>query len=173
MKATGIIRRIDDLGRIVIPKEIRKQLKINEGEKIEIYINDLEQIILKKYSSLKNIRDIAQKITDSIYYKLKYNILITDTSTVIAASGKNKKDYINGEISNELLNIINKREDKLLTNLSIISNIEEINNCKINLIKENGDVSGLLIYIKDTEINDEELKILDISASFLSKYLEE
>ena len=67
MKATGIIRRIDDLGRIVIPKEIRKKLKINEGENIEIYIDDLEHIILKKYSNLKNVKDIAQKITDSIY----------------------------------------------------------------------------------------------------------
>jgi AbrB family transcriptional regulator (stage V sporulation protein T) len=173
MKATGIIRRIDDLGRIVIPKEIRKKLKINEGENIEIYIDDEEHIILKKYSILKNIKDISQKITDSIYSYFKYDILITDTSNVIAASGKNKKNYINKEISEELLNIIKRKESKIYKNINIIENTTIEENCKINLITDNGDINGLLIYIKSEEISEEELKILNISTNFLNKYLEE
>lgn len=173
MKATGIIRRIDDLGRIVIPKEIRKKLKINEGENIEIYIDNEEHIILKKYSNLKNIKDIAQKITDSIYSYFKYNILITDTSTIIAVSGKNKKDFINKDISEDLLNIIKRREEKVYKNINIIDNFTIEGNYRINFITENGDINGLLVYIKEDEITEEELKILDVSSNFLSKYLEE
>lgn len=173
MKATGIIRRIDELGRIVIPKEIRKKLKINEGENIEIYIDDLDHIILTKYSNLKNIKDIATKITDSIYYFLKYNIIITDNTNIIAASGKNKKDLINKEISNNLLNIIKKRENVIEKNINIVDDIEINGNYKINMIIVNGDVNGTLILIKDEEIKNDEEQILNISSNFLSKYLEE
>ena len=81
MKETGIIRRIDELGRIVIPKEIRKQMKINNGENIEIYISD-DNIILKKYSTVKNIEDFIQILIDSIYTSCKFNIVVTDTSDI-------------------------------------------------------------------------------------------
>ena len=173
MKATGIIRRIDDLGRIVIPKEIRKQLKITEGENMEIFIDDNEHIILKKYSNLKNVEDIARKITDSIYSFLKNNIIITDNTSVIAVSGKNKKDLINKDISNNLLKIIKKRENIVERNVNIVDNIEINGNYKINMITNNGDVNGLLIFIKEEEITKEEEKIIDLETKFLSKYLEE
>ena len=173
MKATGIIRRIDDLGRIVIPKEIRKQLKITEGENMEIFIDDNEHIILKKYSNLKNVEDIARKITDSIYSFLKNNIIITDNTSVIAVSGKNKKDLINKDISNNLLKIIKKRENIVERNVNIVDNIEINGNYKINMITNNGDVNGLLIFIKEEEKTKEEEKIIDLETKFLSKYLEE
>jgi AbrB family transcriptional regulator (stage V sporulation protein T) len=176
MKATGIIRRIDELGRIVIPKEIRKTLKITEGENIEIYIDNNNQIILKKYSHLKNLKDFAQKFTDSIYSSFKENILITDTNNIIAVSGSMKKDLINNEISDDLLNLIKKRENitsKEKKKINITNFIEIECYYKINLIISNGDCNGLIIFIKETEIKEMEDKILNISSNFLSKYLEE
>ena len=101
MKTTGIVRRIDELGRIVIPKEIRKSLRIKEGESLEILI-DNEDIILKKYSVIKNLNDFAQNITDSIYSFIKNNILITDTNSILAVSGPLKKELLNKSIGTDL-----------------------------------------------------------------------
>ena len=92
MKATGIIRRIDDLGRVVIPKEIRKNLRIKEGDNLEIFVVN-EDIILKKYSMMNKINDLAQELTDAIYTFMKHSIFITDTDQVVAASGPLKKKY--------------------------------------------------------------------------------
>ena len=117
MKATGIIRRIDELGRIVIPKEIRKKLKINEGENIEIYIDEEEKIILKKYSNIKSIKDFVQTFIESIYTSYKYNIIITDTDKVIAVVGNDKKNVINKEISNDLIKCIKDRKTIINKNL--------------------------------------------------------
>ena len=91
MKATGVVRRIDELGRIVIPKEIRKTMRIREGENIEIYIDSNENIVLKKYSIMKKLGDFAQSFTDSIHSFLKHNIIITDSDSIIAISGDLKK----------------------------------------------------------------------------------
>ncbi|MBD9085556.1 AbrB/MazE/SpoVT family DNA-binding domain-containing protein, partial [bacterium] len=81
MKATGVVRRIDELGRIVIPKEIRKNFRIKEGENIEIYIDD-NNIILKKYSELKNVPDISSNIIDSVFSIINKDIIITDMSNI-------------------------------------------------------------------------------------------
>ena len=161
MKSTGIIRRIDELGRIVIPKEIRKKLKIYEGENIEIFINN-EQIILQKYSDINNIKDIAQKITDSIFYVLKDTVIITDNEFVIAASGKKRKELIGKKISTDLFK--NKK--------NIIDNMKIEGYYKINPITENGDIKGFIILIS-SEITKEKEQIINVNTNFLSKYLEE
>ncbi len=87
MKATGIIRRIDELGRIVIPKEIRKALRIKDGENLEIYVDGAENIILRKYSAIRKMSDFAQDSTDAIYSLIKHNVIIVDNHSVIAVSG--------------------------------------------------------------------------------------
>lgn len=177
MKATGIIRRIDELGRIVIPKEIRKTLRIKEGENIEIYINNDENIILKKYSIIKNLGDFAQNFTDSIYYFLKYNIFITDTDHIIAASGDLKKQLINQEISDNLLESIKRREnilEKHFKKFKIKEDLEVEATYIINSIIVNGDAVGLVIMLSEKDqLKEEEEKIVSISAQFLAKYLEE
>lgn len=91
MKATGVIRRIDDLGRIVIPKEIRKNLRLRVGESLEIYIDKENNIVLKKFSVVSRISDLAQELTDSMNIFTKYNIIIMDTNEFIACSGSLKK----------------------------------------------------------------------------------
>ena len=102
MYTTGIVRRIDDLGRIVIPKEIRKKLRIRDGENLEILVRD-DEIVLKKYSVMKNIEDFASNFTDAIYGFVKYNILITNDNKVIACSGSIKKKLLKENISDSYI----------------------------------------------------------------------
>ena len=99
MKATGVVRRIDDLGRIVIPKEIRRNLRIRDGESLEIFV-DGDNIVLKKYSIMKNIDEYASNLVDSLYSLVKKSVVITDCDSVIACSG-NVKGLLNKSISDK------------------------------------------------------------------------
>ena len=102
MKLAGIVRRIDELGRIVIPKEIRKTLHIKNGENLEIFIQN-DNIILKKYSELGNLQELSDTITKSLNYLLKENILITDTDKDISIERKQKNKYLKQEIREQNL----------------------------------------------------------------------
>ena len=158
MKATGIVRRIDELGRVVIPKEIRKTLRIHEGENVEIFVDTSENIILKKFSVMKKLEDFAQNLTDVVNSYIKHNIIITDTDSIIAASGEYKKKYLKQPISNNLLTSIQSIEGSYI----------------INSISAHGDVVGLVIILStENQVGQLEEKIANITSSFLSKYLEE
>lgn len=177
MKATGVVRRIDELGRIVIPKEIRKTMHIREGENIEIFIDGDQNIILKKYSAIKKLDDFAQRFTDAIYSYLKCNVMITDTDRVVAISGPLKKE-LNGEmLGQDMLNAIKKRESILETTpkqLSITDNHSYKGSYMIHSIISNGDVVGLVILLSEEEkIGETEEKVVHIASQFLAKYLEE
>lgn len=175
MKATGVIRRIDELGRIVIPKELRKSLRIKEGENIEIYTNDNENIILKKFSSLKNINDLADNIVEAIYNNTKINTLLFDNDVVIAYAGKSKKEYINKSIGNFLIEIINNKKNVLNSEsnlIEIVNNKEDEVRYNINLIKQNGDIlGGILLFSNDQDLENTRL-LVDSFSLFLEKYLE-
>lgn len=177
MKATGIVRRIDELGRVVIPKEIRKNLRICEGENVEIFVDTNESIILKKFSVVKKLEDFAQDLTDVIHSFLKHNIIITDTDSIIAISGNLKKNYLSKSISSSLVTSIQRRENIVEKHDKDIQIIEDENiECTyiINSIFAHGDVVGLVIILSEEDkINEMEEKIANIASSFLSKYLEE
>lgn len=176
MKATGIVRRIDDLGRIVIPKEIRKNLRIKEGENLEIFV-DGDDIILKKYSMMNKINDLAIELTDAIYTFMKHNIIITDTDTVVAVSGSLKKEYINKNISEYLSESIKKREKMLEAYFKEVSFIEDVSiKCSYvtSTILVNGEAVGMIVILSEKEkLGDSEVQIASIVSSFISKYLEE
>jgi len=114
LKATGIVRRIDELGRIVIPKEIRKTLRIREGDPLEIYTDREGGVILKKYSPIGELFEYAREFTDSINRTLGHTAIICDRDMVVAASGTNKKAYIDASISEELNNIIGERKGVMM-----------------------------------------------------------
>lgn len=174
MKSTGIVRRIDELGRIVIPKEIRKNLKINETDNIEIYVEN-DAVILKKYSFIRAIHDFSGILTESIYHNIKKTTIITDTTNIIACSGNIKNKIINENISDDLANSIKRREnlfekhkkcffitDKYKTECSYL----------IKSILNAGDVVGLFIIIDDNALSEQDLLIADIVTRFLGNYLE-
>ena len=177
MKATGIIRRIDDLGRVVIPKEIRKNLRIKEGDNLEIFVHN-EEVILKKYSMMNKINDLASELTDSIFTFMKHSIFITDTDQVIAGSGPLKKKYINKNISDFITDSI-KRRDRMLQNhfkeLDFIKDDKEIT-CSyvMSTILVNGEAVGMILIISEEEkLTDTEMQMASIASSFMTKYLEE
>src|SRR5690554_308699 len=94
MKATGIVRRIDDLGRVVIPKEIRRTLRIREGDPLEIFVDQDGEVILKKYSALEELSDFAQEYADSLHESTGHIALITDRDVVVAVAGASKKEWL-------------------------------------------------------------------------------
>ena len=175
MKTTGIVRRIDELGRIVIPKEIRKSLRIKEGESLEILI-DNEDIILKKYSVIKNLNNFAQNITDSIYYFIKNNILITDTNSILAVSGPLKKELLNKSIGTDLELKIKRREEMLEKHKKALKITDKELECTyaVSPVIVAGDVIGLVMIIStEDNVEDVDLKLTQIASKFLSNHLEE
>src|SRR5574344_221652 len=176
MKSTGIIRNIDELGRIVIPKEIRHELRLSGGTSLEIYVSN-DQIILKKHSPLKSIKEIAQSLSDVLSNSLNYNIVITDLFNIIASSGLYKKELINKEISSNMEESI-KRREKLFENYK--KEIVITNDCKlestyaISTIISNSNVVGLiLIFDENNSIDQLAYKIINVVSNFIGKYLEE
>lgn len=109
MKATGVIRRVDQLGRIVVPKEIRKTLRIGEGDQIEIFVNRDKEIILKKYSQIENLSQIAGKCADSLGQVTGHIAVVTDKNKIVAVCGP-KREMQDKPISQELEDKINKKE---------------------------------------------------------------
>ena len=109
MKATGIVRRIDELGRVVIPKEIRRNLRIREGEPLEIFTGKEGTIILLKYAPLETMIDLAKDCTASIFRATGHIACITDRDKIIAVSGAANKEYVDKPISQELEEAIGER----------------------------------------------------------------
>ncbi len=115
MKATGIVRRIDDLGRVVIPKEIRRTLRIREGAPLEIFTDREGEIILKKYSPIGELGNFSKEYAEALAQASGHSVCITDHEQIIAAAGGIRKEYIGKPISQELESIIQKREQVLST----------------------------------------------------------
>lgn len=176
MKATGIIRRIDDLGRVVIPKEIRKNLRIKEGDNLEIFVEN-EEIIFKKFSMMNKINDLANELTDSIYTFMKHNILIMDTDIIVAISGPLKKELLNKNISDQLVESI-KRRDKMIEGhfkeLNVTDDKTITCSYVINTILVNGEAVGLILILNEEEkLGESEMQMASIASSFMTKYLEQ
>ena len=102
MKATGVVRRIDELGRIVIPKEIRRTLKIKEGTPLEIFTEENGQLLLKKYSPIVELGELAKEVCESIYFSTEQNVLIVNMESVIASSGTSKTTYLSKTVDSKL-----------------------------------------------------------------------
>ncbi|MDD3340711.1 MAG: stage V sporulation T C-terminal domain-containing protein [Bacilli bacterium] len=176
MKATGVIRRIDELGRIVVPKEIRKNLRIREGDSLEIFVGENENIILKKHSALHNIKDFASLLVEAVYKDIKRNILITDTDEVLACAGKGKKEYLGKPISTALAESINRRDTMLErhTKLYQICDKEEEMTYSISTIIAEGNAVGcVLIFDKEESVGETEKVISSVVANFLANHIEQ
>ena len=177
MKTTGIIRRIDDLGRIVIPKELRKNLRIKNGDTLEVFV-DMDSIILKKYSLMESIEDMASRYVDSFNSVIKHNIIICDKDRVIAASGNLRKNYLGKNISEFTDRSIERRDnfvERQKKTFSFVEGIEDSGYYSFSSIVNNGDTLGAVIIISVSRpISDSEEKLAPILSSLLSnKFLSE
>ena len=171
MKATGVVRRIDELGRIVIPKEIRRTLKIKEGTPLEIYSGDNGELLLKKYSPLLEISDFAKEVTESIYLATDCSVLVTNMEKVISASGASKSSYINKNIDSGIEKVINGRKAMFFNSNTINTlffDMSEQFNFAICPVLNAGDVFGSII-IFGKHVHEAEFKTAKAFSEFLGK----
>lgn len=184
MKATGIVRRIDDLGRVVIPKEIRRTLRIREGDPLEIYTDREGEIILKKYSPVGELSDFAVQYAESLYRTSGHVTCIADRDSIIAVSGASKKEYLEKQLSPEIEKIISDRstyvnkpnEGKPIPIVSGDNSHDKYASQVITPIIAEGDVVGaVMMFSTDNNINmgDVETKLTQSAASFLGRQLEQ
>ncbi len=173
MKLAGIVRRIDELGRIVVPKEIRKTLHIKNGENLEIFIND-DTIVLKKYSELGNMQELSDTITETLNSTLKASVLISDTDKYISISGPLKKKYLNDEISETILKYINDRKTVILKDkpINLTKDKSENENIFISPIISSGDAVGSIIVISKKELNSGNIESINLLSKVLAKHIE-
>ncbi|MBB5174902.1 stage V sporulation protein T [Texcoconibacillus texcoconensis] len=179
MKATGIVRRIDDLGRVVIPKEIRRTLRIREGDPLEIFVDRDGEVILKKYSPISELGDFAKEYAEALYDSLQHTVLIADRDAYIAVAGASKKEYANKSIGEKVEKAMNDRESALEANdgeYELVSDSKEhANGYAIAPIIANGDPIGAVVMIgKETNAMGEvERKLSETAASFLARQMEQ
>lgn len=158
MKQTGVTRKIDELGRIVIPKEIRKNLGIRDGESLEIYTSD-DSIILKKYYEVKKLEDVCDKLCEMIKNIYDVNIIITDREKVVSSSISNYKDKF---LDEDFIELIDEREllisDKLLTKK--LGNDEVIGYYTVVPIVASSDSLGLVIIVDEVKTYERLAKLV-------------
>lgn len=183
MKATGVVRRIDDLGRVVIPKEIRKTLRIKEGDPLEIFTDKEGEIILKKYSPIGELTEFATGYAETLAKTTGHIACITDKDTVIAVSGGSKKEFLEQDLSEELERIMEDKEkytskenNDLAVPITKNDNKERRYHSQIVYpIISDGDVIGSVILLsKDstTKMSEIEQKVAQSAASFLGSQME-
>ena len=166
MKSTGVIRKIDDLGRLVIPKEIRKNLNIHSGEDIEFFIEE-DKVILKKYQKMLTAKENTQKYIDIITKITTSRIFITDKEMIISSSSE---EDINQKIDSKIIESMNERKQDIGKNIKIGNKIFE-NNYLINPIIIDADAIGTIVLIKDKEINAEDRLIATILKTLIQELI--
>lgn len=162
MKATGIVRRIDDLGRVVVPKEIRRVLRIREGDPLEIYTSGSGEVILKKYSPINELSQFADEYAQTASKVLGATIIVSDTDQVIATSGTGRKDFTDKRVDTELDKIIQSKNRYLSDNKIVVP-----------IISQGDPIGSITILSKESKIlGDPELKAAEIGATFLARQME-
>ena len=178
MKATGIVRRVDDLGRIVIPKEIRRTLRIREGDPLEIYTDKDGEVIFKKYSPIGELSDFAAQICDSLHKSTDAIAAVCDRDTVIAISGGARRELMDKRISAELEHIMEGRSTYRYDGSSSISVSDSADNLCVSVaapVISEGDVMGCVMFVSprnSAPCTDIEYKLAQTVASFLGKQME-
>ena len=173
LKATGVVRRIDDLGRIVIPKEIRRTLHIKEGDPLEIFTDKEGEVILKKYSPIGELSEFATGYAETLSKTTGHIACITDKDTVIAVSGGSKKEFLEKSLSPELEKVMENNELSLPITQND-NNERRYNSQVIYPIISDGDVIGSVILLskeQNTKMGDTELKVVQSAAGFLSSQM--
>lgn len=175
MKATGVVRRIDDLGRIVIPKEIRRSLRIREGDSLEIYTDGSDSIILKKYSHVESINNFIIQYVEAVYTSSKKEIIVTDNERIIAAAGNFRKDLVGKKIDIRLDDKIQKRTLQTFekgSGLEVSDNLVISSSAVLKPISVYGDLIGAVIVIGENAVGDIERNLAEMTSIFIGKYLE-
>ena len=174
MKATGIVRRIDDLGRVVIPKEIRRTMRIREGDPLEIYTTRDGEVIFKKYSLIGGLEEFASQFCDTLSRSTDFSAAVTDRDTVIAIAGAGKRELLGKHLSPELEHIMAERGLYCGDGVAVS---EEDNGYRAAVaapILCEGDVLGAVLFLSPDgrTAGETECKLAQTVAAFLGKNME-
>jgi AbrB family transcriptional regulator (stage V sporulation protein T) len=180
MKATGIVRRIDDLGRVVIPKEIRRTLRIREGDPLEIFVDRDGEVILKKYSPISELGNFAKEYAESLYESTNHITMISDRDTIIAVSGGAKKDYLEKRVGDTVEMSMEQRKTLMETEqgaYDLCKDVQETySSYVIAPIIAGGDPIGTVLLVNKDEavkMGQMEVKMAETAAAFLAKQMEQ
>lgn len=183
MKATGIVRRIDDLGRVVIPKEIRRTLRIREGDPLEIFTDREGGVILKKYSPIEELSEFSKEYAEALQQTIGNIVIIADKDSIISVSGCSKKEYMDKKVGSDIESIMDGRRAVILGSGSEkvvpLYDSEDENVYKAQVISPivaEGDAIGAVIIVSKEEnakFGDLELKLAETASAFLAKQMEQ
>ena len=179
MKATGIVRRIDDLGRVVIPKEIRRTLRIREGDPLEIFTERDGEVIFKKYSPMGDLTELAAQICESIAKNTGHIAVVSDRDNIIAVAGASKRDLMDKRNTQELEQIMEQRRTYRYqsgdSRIRVSDHVEKYHLGVATPILSEGDVMGcvmILLEENDMPLAEPEQKLVQTVAGFLGRQLE-
>ena len=178
MKATGIVRRIDDLGRIVIPKEIRRSFRIKEGDPLEIYTDAEGEVIFKKYSPIGELSNFAGQYAEVLHKSGGLPIAIMDNDHVIAASGISKREVLERRVTKSLEELMENRQIHIKTDTVPAMNAIEGLDRQAEVVYPiiyGGDVSGAIAMLegdKNELPSEADIKLVQVAAAFLGKQME-
>ena len=175
MKATGIVRRIDDLGRVVIPKEIRRTMRIREGTPLEIYTGVGGEVIFKKYSPVGELSAFAEDYAEALAKSSELTAVICDEDTVIAAAGTHKKGLLGKEVSEGVRKIIKERTRYGGGGDIVVVDSSGIVVAAAYPILSHGDTGGAVMLVSDKPVRagEADLKLVQAASEFLGRQLEE
>ncbi len=181
MKATGIVRRIDDLGRVVVPKEIRRTLRIREGDPLEIYTNREGGIILKKYSPIGELGEIAAEFVEAVAQVTRCTVCVADRDMIVAAAGPNRKEFAGKDIHRDLIQCIERRETVVAMDADarfcqVTADEAEVFSEAVSTILAEGDAIGAVILLSrdmEREFAEFEEKMAVCGANFLGRQMEQ
>lgn len=186
MKATGIVRRIDDLGRVVIPKEIRRTMRIREGDPLEIFVDRDGEVILKKYSPIGELSEFASEYAEALFEAVGHPVIICDRDVVITVAGTRKEDYVERRVGPKVEEAMEERK-------TIVMNLDEQKSFTGTLLQHvpgdhyftasviapiisQGQPIGAVIYFsrdEGVELGEVETKLAETAAGFLGKQMED
>mgnify|MGYP002542363455 CR=1 FL=1 len=178
MKATGIVRRIDDLGRVVIPKEIRRTMRIREGDPLEIYTTKDGEVIFKKYSLLGGLEDFAAQFCDTLSHSTEFTAAVTDRDAIIAVAGVGKRELLGKGITAQLEQVMENRRiyqyDGQGPQIPVSDSSDRLMAIVAAPILSEGDLLGLVLFISDSPAaaGDAEYKLAQTVAAFLGRHME-
>jgi looped-hinge helix DNA binding domain, AbrB family len=174
MKATGIVRRIDDLGRVVIPKEIRRTMKIREGEPMEIFTDAGGSVIFRKYSPAGEQSALATNLCDALFKTCARPFVICDRDTVIAASAGVRRDLDGKPISVSLDAAMQGRQTKKEPECLPVSDGSPVETAVVAPVIAGGDLCGCAAFLRtDTPISDIEIKLAQTAALLFARQMED
>lgn len=179
MKATGIVRRIDDLGRVVIPKEIRRTMRIREGDPLEIYTNSDGEVIFKKYSAISEMSENASYVADIMCKIAGCPVIIFDKDHVVASAGVSRKEFAERRVTGQLEELMESRSQYLKTkdtNWSFYpaEGVEKESVAAVPIISA-GDVMGAVTFLaseNSNEVTDLQKSLINAAAQFLARQIE-